>query len=74
MSQLNINCLMLAKGTIFFLLSFIFIQLSQFLSFFSAALNVELEDASFPLTDFEVVAGSLKAKWSRIGAYPFVLS
>ena len=37
----------------------------------SAAINVQLADASFPETDFEVVRGNTNVKWSRIAPYPF---
>lgn len=36
------------------------------LIFSSAARDVQLVDASFPDSDFEIVRGSLEATWSRI--------
>ena len=39
--------------------------------FSSAAISVQLADASFPETDFEVVRGNTNVKWARIAPYPF---
>ena len=36
----------------------------------SAAIGVQLADASFPETDFEVVRGNTNVKWARIAPYP----
>lgn len=38
---------------------------------FSAALEVELSDDSFPPEDFGIVSGMLNVKWDRIAPYPF---
>lgn len=37
---------------------------------FSAALDVELSDDSFPPEDFGIVSGMLNVKWDRIAPYP----
>lgn len=37
---------------------------------FSAALDVNLKEESFPEQDFEVVKGNLNVKWERIAPYP----
>lgn len=39
-------------------------------SVFSAALDVELSDDSFPPEDFGIVSGMLNVKWDRIAPYP----
>lgn len=39
--------------------------------FYSAALEVELSDDSFPPEDFGIVSGMLNVKWDRIAPYPF---
>lgn len=36
---------------------------------FSAALDVELSDDSFPPEDFGIVSGMLNVKWDRIAPY-----
>lgn len=41
-----------------------------FLSVYSAALEVELSDDSFPPEDFGIVSGMLNVKWDRIAPYP----
>lgn len=40
---------------------------------FSAALEVELSDDSFPPEDFGIVSGMLNVKWERIAPYPLPL-
>lgn len=37
--------------------------------FYSAALEVELSDDSFPPEDFGIVSGMLNVKWDRIAPY-----
>ena len=37
---------------------------------YSAALEVELSDDSFPPEDFGIVSGMLNVKWDRIAPYP----
>lgn len=39
---------------------------------FSAALDVELSDDSFPPEDFGIVSGMLNVKWDRIAPYLFM--
>ncbi|XP_058677516.1 translocon-associated protein subunit beta-like [Ammospiza caudacuta] len=41
---------------------------------FSAALDVELSDDSFPPEDFGIVSGTLNVKWDRLAPYLFIAS
>lgn len=47
-----------------------FCKFMLFLSIYSAALDVELSDDTFPPEDFGIVSGMLNVKWDRIAPYP----
>lgn len=51
-------------------LKVIFTHACHLLVVYSAALEVELSDDSFPPEDFGIVSGMLNVKWDRIAPYP----